>query len=159
VRSAVATVLVALLSACGAGFDATSTQTYAPSDGIQADSGDIRVLNALVVAREAGSDGAVSATVVNRGDRRDRLTGATSPDGTVELSGTGDLPAGGSLTFGTGGDATATLRGLARNPGETITLELMFARAAPVRLDTVVLAATGDYAELAPAPATSPPSP
>lgn len=147
--------LVALLSGCGSGFDATSTKPYSPSDGIRADSGDIRVLNALVVASETGSDGTVSATVVNQGNRVDRLTGITSPDGTVELSGTGALPAGGSITLGPAGDTTASLRDLASSAGQTVTLELAFARTDTVRLTTVIVAATGDYAELAPSPAAS----
>ena len=43
---------------CSAGFDATSTKPYAPSDGVIASSGDMRVLNALVVAAEGGDEGA-----------------------------------------------------------------------------------------------------
>ena len=39
---------------CAAGFDATSIKPYAPSDGILANSGDLRVLNTLVVVDEVG---------------------------------------------------------------------------------------------------------
>ena len=63
--------------AARAGFDATSAKPYAPSDGIMADSGDLRVLNALVVAADGDSTGVVSATIANRGDRRRR---ADRPD-------------------------------------------------------------------------------
>ena len=60
-----------------------------------ANSGDIRILNALVVvADDSSGTGVVSLTIVNRGNRDDSLTDLTSPDGTVDLTGTRDLPAG-----------------------------------------------------------------
>ncbi|HET9945398.1 MAG TPA: hypothetical protein VFR56_07065, partial [Actinomycetes bacterium] len=45
-----AALTVTVLAGCSSGFGATSTKDYAPSDGIVAGDGDIRVLNALVVA-------------------------------------------------------------------------------------------------------------
>lgn len=145
-----------LLTGCGAGFDATSRQDYAPSDGMVANSGNLRVLNALVVAPEAGGTGTVSMGVANRGDRADRLTGITSPDGTAMLSGSGEIPAGGAITLGSGTDTSATIPGLSKLPGEAITLEISFEQAQPVRVRTLVYAAAGDYADVIP-PATSPP--
>lgn len=148
------------LSGCAAGFGAASSRPYAPSDGVQAESGDLKVLNALVVASGAGTTGLVSTTIANTGDRDDRLTGLTSPDGTVELTGSPDLPAGAAVLLGAGTDLTATVSGLSRRAGETVTLEISFSRAEPVTLHTVVVAATGIYAELTPPPSTSPsPSP
>lgn len=155
-------VTLTLLAGCAAGFDATASKPYAPSDGVQADSGDIRVLNALVVSGEDGRTGVVSATVVNRGDDsdgNDRLTGVTSPDATIVLAGTGDLMSGSAVTLGSGTDPTASVTDLTKAAGETMTLEFSFARTEPVTLRTVVVAATGDYAEMGPSPATSPPSP
>lgn len=154
VAASVATLLAGpLLAGCSAGFDATSRQPYSPSDGINATSGDLRVLNALVVKAEDGSDGLISAGLVNNGDRDDRLTEITSPAGAVSVSGSKTLPAGESVTLGSGTQAQATVSGLTKEPGETITLRLAFGRTAPVTIRTVVVAATGDYADLAPAPA------
>lgn len=150
---------LALLAGCSSGFEATSLKPYSPADGIQADSGDLRVLNALVVAGEDGSTGLVSATVVNRGDRNDRLTDVTSPDATIVLAGTSDLPASGALTLGSGTDPSASATGLGKAAGENISLTFSFARTSPVTVRTVVVAATGYYAEMGPSPATSPPSP
>jgi copper(I)-binding protein len=150
-----------LLAGCSAGFGATSTQPYAPSDGIQATSGDLKVLNALVVRAETGTDGLVSATIANKGSRDDRLTDVTSPDGTVTLSGDDLLPAGATVRLGVGtdADAEASITGLSKEAGETVRLKFSFRRAEPVTIDTVVVAATGDYADLAPTAVESTPAP
>ena len=147
--------LLAALVGCSSGFDATSSKPYSPADGVQADSGDLRVLNALVVVGDDGSTGTVSAAVVNRGDRDDRLTGVTSPDATIALTGSGDLPAGGAVTLGSGTDPSAAATGLRKGAGENITVTFSFTRSEPITIRTVVVAATGYYADLAP----SPPSP
>lgn len=138
---------MALLTGCSTGFNATSSEPYAPSDGVQAVSGDIRVLNALVVAGSAGTTGVVGTTIANTGDRDDRLTDITSPDGTIVLSGSRDLPAGDAVALGAGTDPSATVTGLTKAVGEQITLRFSFARAEPVTVHTVVLAATGYYAD------------
>ena len=132
-----------LLAGCSAGFNATSTQPYAPSDGIQATSGELKVLNALVVAAETGTDGVVSATIANKGDRDDRLTDITSPDGTVTLTGDDQLPAGGTVTLGVGTDTEANIAGLSKKAGETVRLKFSFGRTEPVTIDTVIVPATG----------------
>jgi hypothetical protein len=143
-----------LLTGCGAGFGAQSVQTYAPSDGALADNGSIRVLNALVVAEEGSSTGVISMSLANHGNRDDRLSGITSSAGTVNLTGAGDLPAGSSVRFGAGTSPSATIDGLKRRPGENMTLRLSFTRSGPITVRTVVVPASGDYAEVTVAPST-----
>lgn len=150
---ALSALALSALAGCGAGFDATSVAPYAPSDGVQADSGDIRVLNALVVTDDSGTAGTLSAAVVNRGTRPDRLTGVSSPDGSVAVPAT-DLRGGSAVTLGSGTGVPATLTGLTSRAGQTVTLTFTFERAAPVTLRTLVLPATGPYAGLAPTPGT-----
>lgn len=158
--STLAAVSAAVLTAtfaggCAAGFDATSTKPYAPADGVVAGAGDIRVLNALVVAAEGADTGLVSMTVVNRGTRDDRVTGITSSAGSVAVEGDDTVPAGGTLPFGA--DATtATVSGLDRDPGQGIQLKVSFARSEPVTLRTVIVDADGDYASLTPSPTPTP---
>ncbi|MGH8894834.1 MAG: hypothetical protein ACRDWY_16260 [Actinomycetes bacterium] len=151
-----ATVALAASGGCSAGFDATSAKPYAPSDGVLANSGDIRVLNALVVGDDIERAGVVSMTVANRGARDDRLTEITSPDATVELTAPVDLPPGGAVAFGSVAGPSADITGLSKLGGETVTLKLTFARAEPVTLRTVVVPAEGDYADLTPAPSATP---
>ena len=147
-------LLVGLLAGCGAGFGATSVQPYPPSDGLLANSGDLRVQNILVVAAEGSATGVVSTAIANRGTREDRLTGITSPQGTVDLTGDGILAPGASLTLGSGTATAATVTGLTAEPGREVMLRLTFARAEPVTVRTVVVPASGFYSSLTPAPTT-----
>jgi copper(I)-binding protein len=151
-------VLVATaVAGCSAGFDATSVQPYAPSDGVLAERGDIKIQNALVVSSSAGTVGVVSAAVANTGKQKDTLTGITSPDGTVDFTGKGNLPPNGALVLGADTNPSATLSGMTRLPGETIRLTFTFRRGEAITLETVVVPATGDYASVTP-PATAEPS-
>ena len=148
---AAAVTATAFLGGCSAGFDATSTRPYAPADGVIADSGDLKVLNALVVAADGADTGLVSMTVVNKGTKDDRVTGITSPSGTVTIDGDDQLPAGGALSFGTEG-ATATISPLDQSPGQGVELKITFSRAEPVTLRTVIVPATDEYSSLTPSP-------
>jgi copper(I)-binding protein len=146
----------ALLSGCSAGFDATSVKPYAPSDGIMADSGHLRILNTLVVASDSFSSGVVVATIVNDGSKADELTSITSPDGKVDLTGDGTIEPGSAVGLSAGTELSATISSLTSLPGETITLHLRFKRADPVTINTVVVPASGPYATITPAPTPSP---
>ena len=145
---------LALTTGCAAGKDSPTLKPYSPSDGVVANSGTIRVLNALVVADSSGGDGVVSLTIVNRGDRDDSLTDLTSPDGTVDLTGTRDLPAGHAVRFGATSETSATIGDVSVEPGHNITLKLTFQRTEPITLVTVVVPATGPYASITPGPET-----
>jgi hypothetical protein len=146
------------LTGCSAGFEATPIKRYAPSDGVDGDSGPIRVLNALVVAPENGNTGVISMVVVNRGNKPDELVSIESDGGTVEYTGPRELAPGKPVVFGAGSNPSAIIRDLKRKPGQGITLKLVFANAAPLTLPTLVLPATGVYATLTP-PAEPTPSP
>ena len=145
------------LAGCSSGFGATSTKDYAPSDGVVAGEGDIRVLNALVVATEGATDGVVSMTVVNRGETSDRVTGIESDAGDVTLGGDTSLPPGAAVSFGTE-EATATISGLSKEPGQAVELTVRFAKAEPLTFRTVIVPGTDDYASLTP-PASPTPTP
>ena len=148
--------LAGLLAGCGAGFDATSVKAYAPSDGIMADSGHLRILNTLVVASASFSSGVVVATIVNDGRKADELTSITSPDGKVDLTGDGTIAPGAAVQLGAGTELSATISSLTSLPGETITLHLRFTRADPVTIHTVVVPASGPYASITAAPTPTP---
>jgi hypothetical protein len=154
--AALAAVLTATaLTGCSSGFDATSTKDYAPSDGIVAGEGDIRVLNALVVAAEGADEGVVSMTVVNRGESADRITGIESDAGDVTLGGDTSLPPGAAVSFGTE-EATATITGLSKDPGQAVEMTVRFAKAEPLTFRTVIVLGTDDYASLTPPAAPTP---
>ena len=123
IRPVLTPVLVALsllmvTTGCAAGLNAQTLKPYAPADGVMANSGDIRILNALVVvADDSSGTGVVSLTIVNRGKRDDSLTDLTSPDGTVDLTGRRDLPAGKAVRFGATTEPSATISDLTKQPG------------------------------------------
>ena len=146
---------VTALTGCSSGFDATSTKDYAPADGIVAGDGDIRVLNALVVAAEGADQGVVSMTVVNRGETADRITGIESDAGDVTLGGDTSLPPGAAVSFGTE-EATATVSGLTKEPGQAVELTVRFAKAEPLTFRTVIVLGTDDYASLTPSASPTP---
>jgi hypothetical protein len=152
--AAAAVAAVSLLAGCSAGFEATSIKPYAPSDGVLANTGQLRILNALVVASPDITTGVVSAVIVNRGGHADRLTGLTSPDGTVDLTGGGTIRPGSSVHLGAGTNPAATISNLTALPGETITLRMTFGTADPVSVRTLVIPAKGQYATITPGPTT-----
>ena len=156
VVAAFVTVVTAGVAGCSAGFDAASTETYAPADGILADAGSIRVQNALVVAAEGATSGVVSMAVVNRGNRPEAIIGITSNGGTVEITGDAGIPAGGVAQFGSATGPAATITDLSKAPGQTIRLQLSFQNGESVSLRTVVVPAAGDYASFTPAATPSP---
>lgn len=121
--------LAPLTAACGAGLDAETLRAGTTIDGVNAQTGDLRVRNLFMAAPQAiefpaNSDIPVYVTVTNIGDRPDTLTEVTSPLGQVSLEPTaGDsslspvpsaspagvpssgpvaLPAGQAVTFGLG---------------------------------------------------------
>lgn len=145
---------LALSAGCAAGNNAQTLQPYSPADGVVANSGTIRVLNALVVADATGTTGVVSLTIVNRGNRGDSLSDLTSPEGSVDLTGTRGLSAGKAVRFGATTSPAATISDLKRKPGQDITLTLSFAHSEPITLRTVVVPATGAYADITPGPGT-----
>jgi hypothetical protein len=149
-----ALALLALLGGCAAGFGARTIQPYAPSDGVIANTGSLRILDALVVSEPGSGRGVLSMTLVNRGTRDDELTDISSPAGRIDLTGTRTLPAGRSVTFGAGTDPSATLETLTREPGRSLSLRLTFARTQPVTLRTVVVSPIGPYTSVTPGPQT-----
>jgi hypothetical protein len=150
---ALATVL---LAGCGGGFDATARQPYAPADGVQAGTGKLRVVSALVVAPENASDGVVLMGVVNNGGQHEEITSVETDAGTVDYTGSHRIPAGQTVIFGAGSDPSVTIRNLTAKPGEAITFKVNFAEAEPITLHTLVVPATGDYASITPAAEPTP---
>ena len=104
-------LVIAVVTGCGSGFNATARQSYAPGDGIQAGSGDLRVVSTLVVAPEGSSDGAVLMAVVNNGANDEEITSVDTDAGTVEFTGSHVIPAGKTVVFG----AVSTGIGLAED--------------------------------------------
>ena len=148
---AAAAVLLAApaLSSCGVSFGAQTDQVYNPSVGVDDRSGQVDVLNALIVSGTDGS-GTVVATLVNNDQRTDDtlkgVSGAGKDAGmTVKPGGDTTIPAGGLLNLATKG--AVTIRGQRVVPGNFVTITFSFDRAQSVTLDVPVVSHSNpDYA-------------
>ena len=148
---AAAAVLLAApaLSSCGVSFGAQTDQVYNPSVGVDDRSGQVDVLNALIVSGTNGS-GAVVATLVNNDQQTDDtlkgVSGAGKDAGmTVKPGGDTTIPAGGVLNLATKG--AVTIRGQRVVPGNFVTITFSFDRVQSVTLDVPVVSHSNpDYA-------------
>ncbi|NHC46830.1 copper chaperone PCu(A)C [Motilibacter aurantiacus] len=150
-----AALLVPALTACGAGFDAQTNQVRLPADGLRADVGDIRVLNAVLI--QEGDAANVSLTIANRGEEPLTLIGLASGSTVAELSTQPEIAAGGTVQIGTS-EVSAVLRGLdpSVQPGTYAPLTLAFDPQREVQMNAAVFSANRYYATLAPAEPESP---
>lgn len=99
-----------LLGGCSFTSRDLTLEPYAPSDGLQADLGDVLVRNVLVVSEGDGEPGVLSATLANRGDEDRTLlvqvgeSTAEQPAPVTQV----DVPAQGTLVIGVEDEAAAT---------------------------------------------------
>ena len=144
-----------LVAGCGAGFGAPGEKTYQPADGVNGNAGPIRVLDAVVVAPPDGGDGVVVMSVINRGTEPDQLVSITSSQGQVETSSPAELTPQKPLMLSADSTPAYTVRGLSAQPGSFVDLQITFGRSGVLNLRTVVVAATGYYSSITPAPVPS----
>lgn len=136
-------LLVPVLGACG--FNAQTDQDYQPADGVHNRTGSVDVLNALVVSGEKGS-GTLVATLVNKDQSKDdALVGVTGPD----ITGVDkriEVPAAGMVNLAEKGEIA--LRGSRIQPGNFISLRLVFDSGQRTTVKVPVMSNTGDYADV-----------
>lgn len=155
--TAIATAAL-LVSGCGLTTIVTDTQAMKPAgNGVHLRAGDLQ-LSSLVVVTDA--DGAVlSGTAINRGDVADQIVGV-SIDGERAILGTPEisLPVDSlvRLSFD-GGIPVAVATSLA--PGTSAVVDVDFASGAQIRGSVMVVAPTGAYANVDPAPVVAPVTP
>lgn len=145
---AVATLVLIVLTGCGASFNAQTNQPYQPAEGTNSRDGDIYVLNALVVTDGRG-DGTVVTTLINQRDADDALQSVTAVDENGNSIHVDRLAQEFSLapqdgvqipsdTLPDGG--VISLRGNALQAGRVITVTFTFADAAAVEIGVPVVA-------------------
>jgi len=145
--------LTPLLAACtSVGLSAQTGQVYIPADGANNRTGEVAVLNAVVVSGQDGAGTLVTTFVDQKTEQADLVTNITSKNDTV--TGTfPPIPAGGYVNladlapiFVTGSDVVA---------GGYVTLTFDFSSAGPVTMDVPVVAPTGEWASIQLPAATS----
>ena len=135
------------LSACTVNFDAQTDQPYNASVGVDDRSGEVDVLNALVVSGSPGS-GTVIATLVNNDpDQADSLASVAGAgaDSSVKVTfgGPTDIANGGLLNLATSG--RIAVRGDQVTPGGVVRLTFTFQRSKAITVNAPVVANTSEY--------------
>ena len=144
----VLTILATTLTACGSGQTAETRMIKQVTDGVEAQSAEIRLRNIKIVKNEL-SQGILVGTLVNWSDQADAITGINIGGVAATLSGVKfDLLKNKPITFvGDSANADAFAQ-ISKVAGERIPITFTFATATPVTLDALVLAQDGIYENL-----------
>jgi hypothetical protein len=142
-----------LLTSCGAsGPDAPTRNIKQVTDGVEGQSSSLVIRDLLVVAQGDGS-GVLVGTIINEGTDPDTLVsitagGVNGPIAGAPITLTQNNPV---IFAGPSANASATFTGLAQTAGQRLPIVVTFGKAAPVKLDALVVAKDGDYAHVGPA--------
>ena len=144
----VLTILATTLTACGSGQTAETRMIKQVTDGVEAQSAEIRLRNIKIVKNEL-SQGILVGTLVNWSDQADAITGITIGGAAATLSGVKfDLLKNKPITFvGDSANADAFAQ-ISKVAGERIPITFTFATATPVTVDALVVAQDGIYENL-----------
>ncbi len=148
-------VLVPVLASCG--FNRPTDRVYNPGVGVNERSGQVDVLNALVVSGADGS-GALVATLANNNtadaDALTQVSGSGEDTAVrVSLDSPVDITRGGSVSVSD--ETEVPVEGDAVKPGAFIELTFTFEQAGPVTLQVPVVARRGPYQDI-PVPSVAP---
>jgi hypothetical protein len=121
----VLTLIAATLTGCGSGRTAETRMIKQVTDGVEAQSNEIRLRNILIVKNE-NSEGILVGTLVNWSDTSDAITGITI----------GGIAATQSAGESANADAFTPLTQIA---GERVPIIFTFEKASPVTLDALIV--------------------
>ena len=145
-----AVVISTLLTGCGSGKTAATTQIKQVTDGVEGQSGLIKIRNLMIVKQEDGT-GVLIATLVNWSDESDAIT-------SINIDGQDAVVAAKSLELnknmpvifvGDSANADAVVVQLNEVIGHRTPVIIKFAKASPVTLDALIVQADGIYADIA----------
>ncbi|MBA2558437.1 MAG: hypothetical protein H0V07_00855 [Propionibacteriales bacterium] len=136
-------VAAALVTGCGAGFQAQSQQIYQPAVGVNDRSGSVYTINTLVVTDGKG-DGTIIAALINQARQDDTLHEVSATDGSSKALAVKPLAHGGvALASGQSvqlADSGAVrVSGKSLEAGSLVTVTFTFAQAAPITVDAPVV--------------------
>ena len=145
----VLTILATTLTACGSGQTAETRMIKQVTDGVEAQSAEIRLRNVLIV-KSATNDAVLVGTLVSWSDEPDAITGISINNIPATLSaGSFELVKNKPVIFvGDSANADAYIPGLNKVAGERIPVTFNFATAAPVTVDALILKSEGFYKDL-----------
>ncbi len=142
-------IISTVVTGCGSGQNAVTRNFKQVTDGVEAQSAEIRLRNVLIV-KTATNDAVLVGTVVTWSDEPDVITGISINNIPATLSaGSFDLVKNKPVIFvGDSANADAYIPGLNKVAGERIPVTFTFATAAPVTVDALVLNSQGVYQDI-----------
>lgn len=142
--------LVLSLTACGAGFNASTRQMKQVTDGVEASisiNGNLIKLLNIVVVETADGTGVLVGTVVNSLAAEDALLGVAVNGVVATVTGTNSLPQNSPIHFeGESANAKAIVPGLNVKAGQHVPVTMFFARAGEITVLAIVRDQRDDYA-------------
>jgi len=148
VAAAFLLALAPVITACG--FSEQTDAPYQSAIGVQSRTGQVWILNAVVVTATDG-EGTFAGTLVNQSDTDSvKLQSVTAASGKVNV----EVPANGLVNLATKGQIRLTDDAI--KPGDYISLTFQFSNGQTTDLDVPIYPNTGDYADVpVGSPATS----
>jgi hypothetical protein len=142
-------IISTVVTGCGSGQNAVTRNFKQVTDGVEAQSAEIRLRHVLIV-KTATNDAVLVGTVVTWADESDVITGISINNIPATLSaGSFELVKNKPVIFvGDSANADAYIPGLNKVAGERIPVTFTFATASPVTVDALVLNSEGFYKDL-----------
>jgi len=142
-------IISTVVTGCGSGQNAVTRNFKQVTDGVEAQSAEIRLRHVLIV-KTATNDAVLVGTVVTWSDEPDVITGISINNTPATLSAPSfELVKNKPIIFvGDSANADAYIPGLSKVAGERIPVTFTFATAAPVTVDALVLNSEGFYKDL-----------
>ena len=139
-------VITSTLTGCGSGQMASTRLIKQVTDGVEAQTDEIRLRNVKVIKTSTGA-GVLIGTLVNWSDKSDQITSVTiNNQPAIYTAKTSELLRNKPITFvGEIANADAYISMLDKEPGYRIPVTFTFASAAPVTLDTLIVNGDGIY--------------
>jgi hypothetical protein len=150
IKKVIATIAIATtVTGCASGQMAQTRLIKQVTDGVEAQSDEIRLRNVKVI-KSASGEGILIGTLVNWSDRTDAITSVSINNlPAIYTAETSELLRNKPITFvGQVANADASIENLDKTPGYRIPVTFTFANAAPVTLDTLVVNGDGIYENL-----------
>ena len=148
-RSIALLIISTVVTGCGAGQNAATRNFKQVTDGVEAQSAEIRLRNVLIVKTDT-NDAVLVGTLVSWSDEPDAITGISINNTPATLSAPSfELVKNKPVIFvGDSANADAYIPGLNKVAGERIPVTFNFAIAAPVTVDALILKSEGFYKDL-----------
>lgn len=152
---ALVSIVAALLAGCGYTTPIGTVPEYNPSDGINADLGELALRNVIVISDD-GVDGNLLMVAINNGDTDIELKLQYETDGTehnVEVL----VEANSTVEFGSGDDGQLLLEDIGVEPGGLLDLYVQYGSEPGELLQVPVIDTTlAEYEGLLPTPKPTP---